>query len=266
METDIIDRLTHSPNSIEINLRSKKAPKSFGANYINCHQRTDVWHEIRKNRVTGSRLPALLGFYGSGKYNECLGVVLNQAPERDLSAIKNIQRGIMYEDEGIEYFERVSGSSTEKVGFFIHPRNVRFGASPDAVCASGLLLEVKTRAAGTAGPLESLDPFPNYFLQCQLQMACANAHACLLLSYHPETQKGNFFLVTKDAYLMGVVMEVVNAMIDNKTLTEWHHLEPKKLSKVGDQLLHKKIGFDNLKLFRSYIKSFCKHIPSVKFQ
>ena len=41
--------------------------------------------------------------------------------------------------------------------------------------------------------------------------------------------------------------------------------DQKKLSKIGETLIHKKINFDTLKPLRSYIKSFCKNIPVVKF-
>ena len=127
--------------------------------------------------------------------------------------INNIRRGLLHEDDGVKYFECASKSFTEKVGFFIHPKNTNFGASPDALCASGILLEVKTRAANCDGPLETLKNFPNYFVQCQLQMDCTNAHSCILLSYHPETDTGNFFLVTRDSHLMGIIIEVIDCMI-----------------------------------------------------
>ena len=130
-----------------------------------------------------------------------------------MSYINNIRRGLLHEDDGVKYFESASESFAEKVGFFIHPKNTNFGASPDALCASGILLEVKTRAANCDGPLETLKDFPNYFVQCQLQMACTNAHSCILLSYHPETESGNFFLVTKDSNLMNIIIEVMDCMI-----------------------------------------------------
>ena len=260
MEADIT-----SPALIELDLQSKEAPQSFGSNYINCEQRTEIWDVMRKKRVTGSRLPSLLGFYGNQKLLDCLNVVKGVGTEKDLSGIINIQRGIIYEDEAVQYFEKLSGSTTKKVGFFIHPKQLNFGASPDAVCASGLLLEVKTRAVGSEGPLKSLDKFPNYFVQCQLQMACTNAQGCILLSYHPETKTGHFFLVKYNPYLTNIIMEVVEAMVEGTMLKEWTHLEPKRLKKVGEQLLHKQINFENLKTFRAYIKSVCSNMPRIKF-
>ena len=41
-------------------------------------------------------------------------------------------------------------------------------------------------------------------------------------------------IIVKNSYLIKVVMEIVDAMIQNKTLGEWHHLKPKRLSKIGE--------------------------------
>ena len=213
LEMDIKQQVSINKAIIMIDICSLKAPTPCGANYVRCLQGSDVWKSIRKYKVTGSRLPALLGFYGKDKWEYYLDIVIHDTPEKDMSYINNIRRGLLHEDDGVKYFESASESFAEKVGFFIHPKNTNFGASPDALCASGILLEVKTRAANCDGPLETLKDFPNYFVQCQLQMACTNAHSCILLSYHPETESGNFYLVTKDSYLMNIIIEVMDCMI-----------------------------------------------------
>ena len=263
MEAEINSQIING--TLKIDMNTLKAPKPFGSNYINCMQRSNIWHAIRKNKITGSRLPALLGAYGKAKYEQVWDVVKNSAPEEDMSHIPNIRRGVTFEDEAISYFEKMTGSKTEKAGFFIHPTNVSFGASPDAMCAAGIILEIKTRAANSSGPLESLDKFPSYFLQCQLQMACTNAHSCVLLSYHPETKSGNFFLISKNGQLMTVIMDVVTKILNNRVIQEWHHVESTKLIKIGEALIHKPITFENLKPFRYYVNSFCKNIPLVNF-
>ena len=265
LEMEIKAKLTRNSAIIELDLSNLKAPKPFGANYVHCMQQSDIWHAIRKNKVTGSRLPALLGLYGKSKYEHYWGVVKEGTPEIDLSHILNVQRGIIYEDEAILHFEQLSRSVSEKVGFFMHPTNVNFGASPDAVCASGLILEIKTRAVNSVGPLDSLKDCPNYFVQCQLQMACTNAHSCVLLSYHPETKSGNSFIIQRNRQLMNIIIEIINCIMNDANIKEWHHLEPNKLAKVGEAIIHKQICFENLKPFRAYLKSLCKVIPLVQF-
>ena len=51
----------------------------------------------------------------------------------------------------------------------------------------------------------------------------------------------------------------------NVSIEEWHHLEPMKLAKVDEAIIHKQICFENLKPFKVYIKSLCKDIPQAKF-
>ena len=46
-----------------------EAPKPCGDNYENVSQNTEEWQPLQNYKVTGSRLPALLGFYRSTKYN-----------------------------------------------------------------------------------------------------------------------------------------------------------------------------------------------------
>ena len=42
----------------------------------------EEWQQLRNYKVTGSRLPALLGFYGSTKYDDTWSIVKNGKSER----------------------------------------------------------------------------------------------------------------------------------------------------------------------------------------
>ena len=265
LEMDIKKQLSVNNSQVTIDISSRVAPTPCGANYIICDQRSELWKAVRRGKVTGSRLPNLLGLHGKEKFEEDFNIVMHNFPEKDRSHIPNFRRGIQFEDAGVKFFENISKSKTEKAGFFIHPTRMDFGASPDALCASGVLLEVKTRAANSEGPLESLKDFSSYFVQCQLQMACTNAHSCILLSYHPESKRGNFFLITRDSHLMGIMIEVMESMMKGVPITQWNHKESAQLVKVGETLIHKPIDFENLRKFRSYIKSYTKLIPRLDF-
>ena len=52
-----------------------EAPKPSGTNYIDVKQVTKEWIDICKNRISGSRLPALIGLYGKKKF-ESIGMLL----------------------------------------------------------------------------------------------------------------------------------------------------------------------------------------------
>ena len=150
-------------------------------------------------------------------------------------------------------------------GFFQHPSSSRYGASPDALGPGGLLVEIKTRAVNADGPLKSLASFPNYFVQCQLQMVCTDAHSCILLSYHPESKHGNFFLIKRDDLLMNVIKDICDCLLNNELLLEWYHNEVHELKLLGKKLTGKKMDFEILKPLRSYINKCTKKVSPVKF-
>ena len=71
-----------------------------------------------------------------------------------MSHIKNIERGKIYESDAIKQFEDVSKCKIERCGFFNYPHDNKYGCSPDGLGPSGILLEVKTRAAFSESPLK----------------------------------------------------------------------------------------------------------------
>ena len=63
-------QITENTSEIKLDIRNfrPKDPKKK-KNYINVLQNSNVWHELRKNKITRSRLAALLGIYGKSKFN-----------------------------------------------------------------------------------------------------------------------------------------------------------------------------------------------------
>ena len=49
LAVEINTKLTINSAIIELDLCGLEAPKPFGANYVHCTQRSDIWHAIRKN-------------------------------------------------------------------------------------------------------------------------------------------------------------------------------------------------------------------------
>ena len=142
-----------------------------------------------------------------------------------MTFIKNISRGHYYEGEAITNFEKVSNCKTEKCGFFLHPTDTRYGSSPDALGPLGILLEVKTRAEGSSGPLESLEKFPHYFVQCQLQILCAGAGFCILQFYQSESKTSKFFIIKYNNTLMTIIKEIVGCIFAENHMLDWDHTD-----------------------------------------
>ena len=184
----INSQLNANASIIKIDLSFLEPPQTSGDNYVNVQQNSPEWQEIRRNKVTGNRLPALLGFYGKTKFEMTWNIVKNGTAEPEMKHIKNISRVHQFEDDAIAQFESISKCRTERCGFFHFENDMRYGSSPDALGPLGILLEVKTRAEGSLSPLQSLDSVPQYFVQRQLQMLCTDAEFFILQS---TTQKQN---------------------------------------------------------------------------
>ena len=102
-------------------------------------------------------------------------------------------------------------------------------------------------------------------MQCQLQMECTNAHSCILVSYHPETNSGNCFLIKRDHQLMDIVIEVCDTIYNDHFLGSWNYTETKELKNLGEKLARKKLSFEDLKPLRSYIKKCTKRAVVIEF-
>ena len=251
-------------NEVELDICFTEAPKPCGTNYVDNAQNTDEWQLTRRKKITGSRLPALLGLYGQKQFQFMWSVVRDGVREKDLSHIENIQRGHVYEKEALSHFEKISKGKTNLCGFFNHPYLNRFGSSPDALGPDGILIEIKTRAQNSSGPLESLLPYPNYYIQCQLQLACTDAHSCILVSYHPESKSANFFLIYRNDTLFDIIADVCNSILNDTQIVEWIHGEA-TYANIGNKLMRKCLDFNSLKPFRSYIKNCTKDIKKALF-
>ena len=67
LHNEIICQVNRKAEIVKLELNFLEAPKPFGDNYVNVTQSFSVWFSARKHKVTGSRLPSLIGL--SGKLN-----------------------------------------------------------------------------------------------------------------------------------------------------------------------------------------------------
>ena len=78
---DDIDKQLDKENVL-LDISFLQGPDPIGSNYIDIEQNTDEWKELRKFKITGSRLPALLGLYGSKKFTTYWDIVKNETQKR----------------------------------------------------------------------------------------------------------------------------------------------------------------------------------------
>ena len=123
----INSQLNANAGIIKIDLSFLEAPQPSGDSYVNVQQNSPEWLEIKRDKVTGSRLPALLAFYGKTKFEMTLNIVKNGTAEPEMKHIKNISRGHQFEDDAIAQFEIISKFRTERCGFFYFENDMRYG-------------------------------------------------------------------------------------------------------------------------------------------
>ena len=80
-------------------------------------------------------------------------------PDSKRSKLPNFIRGKQQEQNAMQQFQNDSKVAITQCGYFKHPSDVRFGASPDGVSTRGqqFLVEIKTRSLPNNVQLEKLN-------------------------------------------------------------------------------------------------------------
>ena len=175
----------------------------------------------------------------------------------------NFERDHRFEETAIKYFESITGSTTSKCVFFVHPSDEKYGASPDAICPGATLLEIQTRAENSTSPLDSLKG--EHLIQTQLQMACTGFDYVIVESFHPESNSANFFLVRKDELLLSVLKDITDSILKQTPVDRWDHVERRVFQLLGEKLTSTIPNFTSLKTLRVYINKVAKSLPRLKF-
>ena len=235
-------------------------------NYTNVTQNSEEWQKIRKNKVTASRLPGLLGFLGHKKF-EIFWKIVNEGLQENefIKNNANFIRGHKFETEALNHFNKISGCHAISCGFFELPDDESYGASPDGLVVPGILIEIKTRAANSEGPLLDIKKCPSYFIQVQIQMACTETKFCILMSYHPETKTATYFMIQKNELLWGIIKEITDSILRKKPILSWNYHDTKFFSDFGKSLIGQIPDFNLLKPLRTYVNKLLHKIPAVEF-
>ena len=141
-----------------------------------------------------TRLPAVVYQH----YSKYMGghIVLQGLVENDLLSnhFLDLRRGREFEGEALSYFCDTSMSHATSCGFFNHPDDSSYGASPDGLVAPGSLLGINTRSANSDRPLLNIAKNPGYYIQAQIHF---------VLFYRINNKK-KVRMVTDDDPFMGV--------------------------------------------------------------
>jgi len=143
-------------------------------------QGTQEWHQLRLGKVTASRVSDVMSKIKSGESASRRNYKMELVVER-LTGLKTesytspaMQHGIDNEGIARSTYEIQNNVLVDQVAFINHYNIKNAGCSPDGLVSNLGMVEIKCMT--TANHVEAIlnnRPPPQYFAQCQFQMACA---------------------------------------------------------------------------------------------
>ena len=84
MLKNINDQINAGTNPIEINLSNLSPTQHLSSNHVSVKQNSEEWLNLRKNKITGSRIGNLLGMFGKTKFEIYWNIVHKGLSENDV--------------------------------------------------------------------------------------------------------------------------------------------------------------------------------------
>ena len=160
--------------------------------YREVEQGTDAWLEIRRGKVTASRVADVLAKTKTGVSASRGNYLIELALQRVTGVIepsyKNdaMQWGTDNEQTARTAFEVAHNVFVDQVAFVDHPTIKDFGCSPDGVIGDSLL-ELKCPYQSAVHWSYFKDGCPSkYYTQIQAQMSCTGAKSVWFVSFDPR--------------------------------------------------------------------------------
>jgi len=147
------------------------------------NQGTIEWHKERFKRLTASDIDAVLNIR---KYKTRQSVFKSKTmPFVKSKNNYNTLHGITYENEAISRFEEKYDKKVYRLGLVEHESEPWLGASPDGICCTGELIEVKCPTSRKILAEYPLGCPEEYYCQVQMQLFCCNLNECFFIQYKP---------------------------------------------------------------------------------
>lgn len=154
--------------------------------YIDCEQRSEEWHNLRKGVITASCCELLFTARKEDYINKLLSdkLVENQ-PIEELDN-EYIRWGIAHEGAAREAYELFKNVQVFEIGFVYYDDTRRVGCSPDGLVDDDGLVEIKCPMSKT-----HIDYLRNgipkkYYQQIQFQLYVTGRDYCDFISFDPR--------------------------------------------------------------------------------
>jgi putative phage-type endonuclease len=156
-------------------------------------QGTDAWHELRKGKVTASRVADIMAKTKTGVSASRGNYLIELALQRVTGNIEPMYTneamawGTATEPQARVAYEVKTGNFVDQIAFVDHPTIEWFGCSPDGLVGSNGLIEIKCPNSATHwATIKDGKPPAKYVIQMQSQMAVTNREWCDFVSFDPR--------------------------------------------------------------------------------
>jgi len=167
-------------------------------------QGTAEWHELRRGKVTASRVADILSKTKTGASASRQNYLIELALQRTTKTIEPsytnaaMEWGTATEPQARVAYEINTNNFVDQVPFIDHPKIQGFGCSPDGLVGKDGLLEIKCPNSATHWEyFKAKEPPKKYFIQMQAQMSVTGAKWCDFVSFDPRMPERSQLLIVK---------------------------------------------------------------------
>jgi putative phage-type endonuclease len=168
---------------------------------IAVEQGTPEWHELRRGKVTASRVADILAKTKSGASASRQNYLIELALQRTTKTIEPsytnaaMEWGTATEPQARVAYEVATHNFVDQIPFVDHPTIKGFGCSPDGLVGEGLI-EIKCPNSSTHWEYFKYNrPPQKYVIQMQAQMAVTGAKWCDFVSFDPRMPERSQLLI-----------------------------------------------------------------------
>ena len=184
-------------------------------------QGNDEWREMRRGKITASRISDIMASGRGGKPSATReNYLIELALERATGKVAAngftsyaMQRGTELEPIARAEYEISTGYDVDQVDFVEHEYLANTGASPDGLIRKDGMVEIKCpQPKAHLDTLRSKTIDRQYMLQMQWQMECADRQWCDYVSYNPDFPELLRLVVIRVKYDEPMVLQIRDAV------------------------------------------------------
>ena len=188
-------------------------------------QGTQEWLELRKGKVTASRVADILAKTKTGVSASRANYLMELAIQRVTGFIEEsytntaMQWGKDNEGTARALYEAKADVFVDQVPFIDHPTVEGFGCSPDGLVGTDGLVEIKCPNSTTHWEYFKKNvPPQKYVIQMQAQMSCTNTQWCDFVSYDPRMPERSQLLIVRvardDSFINDVMIPEITTFLN----------------------------------------------------